>query len=53
MARLQDLIDADSNGLSDPFAVLTVENERRTSSVVNKSLNPMWKERFRWLVKVR
>eukprot|EP00620_Florenciella_sp_RCC1587_P017008 CAMPEP_0182564334 /NCGR_PEP_ID=MMETSP1324-20130603/6294_1 /TAXON_ID=236786 /ORGANISM="Florenciella sp., Strain RCC1587" /LENGTH=972 /DNA_ID=CAMNT_0024777773 /DNA_START=114 /DNA_END=3030 /DNA_ORIENTATION=+ len=51
LIRAEDLIDADSNGLSDPFAVLTVENERRTSSVVNKSLNPMWKERFRWLVK--
>ena len=50
---LQDLIAADSNGLSDPFALLTLENEKRASSVVNKSLNPMWKERFRWLVKVR
>lgn len=47
----EDLIAADSNGLSDPYAILTLENDQRASSVVNKSLNPTWRERFRWLIK--
>ena len=38
------LLAADSNGLSDPFAEVSVGWNKVASSVVEKSLNPKWNE---------
>ena len=36
----------DSNGLSDPYCVLKVNNQKKTTSVVGECLNPLWNEYF-------
>ena len=49
-----ELLAADSNGCSDPFAVVTVtqtrdaeqEVQRFVTKTINKSLNPVWGESF-------
>jgi len=45
LSRAEDLAAKDSNGLSDPFVVLRVGKlSKYKSSVVAKSLNPIWDE---------
>ena len=36
----------DSNGLSDPYCILKVNNQKKTTSVVGECLNPLWNEYF-------
>ena len=41
--RAQNLVAKDSNGLSDPFAVITVHGKKRfRTRIIPKSLNPVW-----------
>jgi phosphatidylserine decarboxylase len=42
----KDLLSKDSNGKSDPFLVLKVDQHAAKSSIVMKSLNPIWNERL-------
>ena len=44
--RCKDLPAADTNGLSDAYAVLSVGKERYETEVVKESLNPMWSSAF-------
>ena len=44
LERASGLIAADSNGLSDPFAEVSVGWNKVTSSVVERSLDPKWNE---------
>ena len=37
---------ADLNGLSDPYAVLTLHGVKHKSKTISKSLNPRWDETF-------
>ena len=37
---------ADLNGLSDPYAVLTLRGVKHKSKTISKSLNPRWDETF-------
>ena len=39
---------ADSNGLSDPYCQLSMGRQRKTSTTIKKSLNPIWKEEFQF-----
>ena len=36
----------DSNGLSDPYCVLKINNQKKWTSVVAECLNPLWNEYF-------
>ncbi|EKX38147.1 hypothetical protein GUITHDRAFT_77473, partial [Guillardia theta CCMP2712] len=40
----------DSNGTSDPYAVIQVGSEKRKSKVIKKDLNPEWNEKFEMVV---
>ena len=44
LERASGLLAADSNGLSDPFAEVSVGWNKVASSVVDKSLDPKWNE---------
>ena len=47
----EDIPPADSNGLSDPYAVLTLGgHQKKKSSVKYKTLNPEWAEEFAFQV---
>jgi len=39
-----DLIAKDSNGLSDPFVVVKLSDIKHKTSVIEKTLNPVWNE---------
>ena len=36
----------DSNGLSDPYCVLKINNQKKSTSIVGECLNPLWNEYF-------
>ncbi|KAJ1396484.1 VASt domain, partial [Sesbania bispinosa] len=46
----KNLIAANLNGTSDPYAIITCGNEKRFSSMVPGSRNPMWGEEFNFSV---
>ncbi|KAD3336980.1 hypothetical protein R6Q59_028024 [Mikania micrantha] len=46
----KNLIGANLNGLSDPYAIITCGTEKRFSSMVPGSRNPMWGEEFNFSV---
>ena len=39
----------DHNGLSDPYVKMTLDDHKRHSTTVKKSLDPAWGEKFEWL----
>ncbi|KAL8482782.1 hypothetical protein ACS0TY_025717 [Phlomoides rotata] len=46
----KNLIGANLNGTSDPYAIITCGTEKRFSSMVPGSRNPMWGEEFNFSV---
>ncbi|KAK8476264.1 hypothetical protein V6N11_019947 [Hibiscus sabdariffa] len=46
----KNLIGANLNGTSDPYAIVTCGSEKRFSSMVPGSRNPMWGEEFNFSV---
>ncbi|KAK6930474.1 GRAM domain, partial [Dillenia turbinata] len=46
----KNLIGANLNGTSDPYAIITCGTEKRFSSMVPGSRNPMWGEEFKFSV---
>lgn len=42
----RDLIPQDMNGLSDPYTVLTIEEQKIQTKYVPRNLNPIWNEAF-------
>ncbi|KAM4113727.1 hypothetical protein ACJW30_04G018300 [Castanea mollissima] len=46
----KNLIAANLNGTSDPYAIITCGTEKRFSSMVPGSRNPMWGEEFNFAV---
>lgn len=46
----KNLIAANLNGTSDPYALITCGEEKRFSSMVPGSRNPMWGEEFNFVV---
>lgn len=40
---------ADSNGLSDPYVKLLLDEQKRHSTTIRRSLTPAWNEKFEWL----
>ncbi|RDY06611.1 BAG-associated GRAM protein 1, partial [Mucuna pruriens] len=46
----KNLVGANINGTSDPYAIITCGNEKRFSSMVPGSRNPMWGEEFNFSV---
>ena len=40
---------ADSNGLSDPYVKMHLDEQKRHSTTVRRSLTPTWNEKFEWL----
>ncbi|XP_072972833.1 BAG-associated GRAM protein 1-like isoform X1 [Typha angustifolia] len=46
----KNLVGANLNGTSDPYAIITCGEEKRFSSMVPGSRNPMWGEEFNFLV---
>ena len=36
----------DSNGLSDPYCILQLNNQKKTTSIISECLNPKWDEYF-------
>ncbi|KAI3676847.1 hypothetical protein L1987_86461 [Smallanthus sonchifolius] len=46
----KNLIGANLNGMSDPYAIITCGTEKRFSSMVPGSRNPMWGEEFNFPV---
>ncbi|KAE9597236.1 putative C2 domain, GRAM domain, VASt domain-containing protein [Lupinus albus] len=46
----KNLSGANLNGTSDPYAIITCGNEKRFSSMVPGSRNPMWGEEFNFSV---
>ena len=41
-----NLKSCDSNGLSDPYCILQINNQKKITSVISESLNPKWDEYF-------
>ena len=41
-----NLKSVDSNGLSDPYCILKIGNQKRTTSIIPECLNPIWDEYF-------
>lgn len=39
-----NLLSADLNGLSDPYVVLAYKSQRKSTRVINFTLNPVWNE---------
>ncbi|KAG1363696.1 putative BAG-associated GRAM protein 1 [Cocos nucifera] len=48
----KNLIGANLNGTSDPYAIITCGEQKRFSSMVPGSRNPMWGEEFNFIVDV-
>ena len=44
--RAYNLKAVDSNGLSDPYCILKINNQKKSTSVVGECLNPLWDEYF-------
>ncbi|EDQ85579.1 uncharacterized protein MONBRDRAFT_34172 [Monosiga brevicollis MX1] len=45
-----DLQPWDDNGLADPYVRLSIRKQKRKSKVCNKTLHPVWKQRFEFAV---
>ena len=45
----KDLPAADSNGLSDPYALLTLAGRTKKSTIIYDSLSPEWNEKFEFI----
>lgn len=48
--RAADLRNADTIGLSDPYAVVRVGQQRHATKRINNCLNPEWNEEFQFFV---
>jgi len=46
----RDLHAMDSNGKADPYCVVTLGNQKHTTEIKKKDLNPEWNETFEFLV---
>lgn len=46
LVEAKDLIPMDSNGLSDPYVILSCESQKFTSNCIPETLNPVWNEEF-------
>ena len=44
--RAENLLSADSNGLSDPFVKIRVLDYKKDTRIVRKTLQPVWDEKF-------
>ncbi|KAJ1482240.1 C2 domain-containing protein [Baffinella frigidus] len=42
----RDLPKMDRFGKSDPYVVVEVDGQKRTTKTMKKTLNPVWKEQF-------
>eukprot|EP01097_Dermamoeba_algensis_P003573 TRINITY_DN246_c0_g1_i1.p1 TRINITY_DN246_c0_g1~~TRINITY_DN246_c0_g1_i1.p1 ORF type:complete len:340 (-),score=73.26 TRINITY_DN246_c0_g1_i1:879-1898(-) len=42
----RDLLSKDSNGLSDPYCVITCGKKKQKTKVIEKTLNPKWGQTF-------
>lgn len=47
--KATDLPAADSNGLSDPYVRMTLDEKKKKSSIQRKTLSPTWNEKHEWL----
>ena len=45
----KDLPAADSNGLSDPYAKISVGDETKKSAIQYDTLSPTWNEKFEFI----
>eukprot|EP00899_Mesostigma_viride_P003849 jgi/Mesvir1/13465/Mv16525-RA.1 len=46
----RNLLAKDQDGTSDPYAELTVGDQKATTKIIYKSLNPRWEQKFLFLV---
>ncbi|XP_072964835.1 BAG-associated GRAM protein 1-like isoform X1 [Typha angustifolia] len=46
----KNLVGANLNGISDPYVIITCDEQKRFSSMVPGSRNPMWGEEFNFIV---
>ncbi|KAG4125842.1 hypothetical protein ERO13_D10G123100v2 [Gossypium hirsutum] len=46
----KNLVSTNLNGTSDPYAIITCDSEKRFSSMIPGSRNPMWGEEFNFFV---
>ena len=46
VVRAFNLKSCDSNGLSDPYCILQINNQKKTTSIIYECLNPKWDEYF-------
>lgn len=46
VVEAKDLKKSDLIGKSDPFVIISVENERAQTKVISNNLNPVWNESF-------
>ena len=46
IVRAYNLKSCDSNGLSDPYCILQINNQKKTTSIIYECLNPKWDEYF-------
>ena len=46
IVRAFNLKSCDSNGLSDPYCILQINNQKKTTSIIYECLNPKWDEYF-------
>ena len=49
LKEAKDLPAADSNGLSDPYAVLKLGKESKKSMIQYDTLSPAWNEKFEFV----
>jgi phosphatidylserine decarboxylase len=40
----KNLIAKDINGTSDPYVILSIENQRLSTKYIKNTLNPVWNE---------
>ncbi|KAK9728924.1 phosphatidylserine decarboxylase [Basidiobolus ranarum] len=51
--RARNLAPKDSNGLSDPFVVVKLQNKKKTTKVIPKTLEPTWDTTFEFKINMR
>jgi hypothetical protein len=47
--KASNLPASDSNGLSDPYVRMVLDDHKRHTTVQRRTLNPSWNEKFEWL----